>query len=182
MSHSSVINLQELNQKTIDFLHQEFGTLQLGRASASLVDGVSIDSYGSHQPLKNLASIGVEGPQTITISPWDKGLLKVIEKAIIDAPGLGLSPLNDGVLIRLNIPTLTTERRKDLTKLVSTKGEDAKVAIRKHRHTALEDLKKDELSEDETKGFEKDIQDAVDTANKEVDTAVKAKQDDVMKV
>jgi len=182
MSHSAVSSVQELNKKTIDFLHQEFGALQLGRASASMVENISIDSYGAAQPLKNLASIGVEGPQTLTVSPWDKGLLKTIEKAIIDEPGLGLSPLNDGVLIRLNIPTLTTERRKDLTKLVSKKGEDAKVSIRKHRHSAIDALKKDDLSEDEIKTFEKEIQDCVDTANKEVDSAVKLKQDDVMKV
>lgn len=182
MSHLSVTNLQENNQKTIDFLYQEFGALQLGRASASLVDNISIDSYGSAQPLKNLASVGVEGAQTLTVSPWDKGLLKTIEKAIIDEPGLGLSPLNDGVLIRLNIPALTTERRKDLTKLVSKKGEDAKVAIRKHRHAAMDELKKDELSEDEVKIGEKEIQEAVDVANKQIDEAVKTKQADVMKV
>lgn len=182
MSHSSVSTLNASNQKTIDFLLQEFGALQLGRASASLVDSISIDSYGSAQPLKNLASVGVEGAQTLTVSPWDKGLLKTIEKAIIDEPGLGLSPLNDGVLLRLNIPTLTTERRKDLTKLVAKKGEDAKVAIRKHRHTAMDDLKKDDLSEDEVKQCEKEIQEGVDNANKKIDESVKAKQADVMKV
>jgi len=182
MSHSSITNLNTLNQKTIDFLKQEFGGLQLGRASTGLVENIGINSYGSSQPLKNLASIGVEGAQTLTVSPWDKGLLKTIEKAIIDEPGLVLSPLNDGVLIRLNIPALTTERRKELTKLVSKKGEEAKVSIRKHRHSALDELKKDELSEDEVKTAEKDIQDAVDTANKIIDEAVKTKQADVMKV
>lgn len=182
MSHISISELQTLNQKTIEYLSDEFRGLQLGRASTGLVDGLLIDSYGSKQPLKNLATVGVDGPQSLTISPWDKGLLPVIEKAIREDSALGLSPLNDGVLIRLNIPTLTKERRQELTKVVSKMGEAAKVSLRKHRHAALDTLKKDDLSEDEEKAGEKDIQLAVDEANKKVDEAVKAKQADILKV
>jgi ribosome recycling factor len=182
MSQSSIAVLNESNKKTLDFLHEEFMALQLGRASTGLVENISIDSYGAHQPLKNIANIGVEGPQTLTISPWDKSLLAVIEKAIRENDALGLSPLNDGVCIRLNIPALTKERRQDLTKLVAKMGEEAKVSVRKHRHTALDNVKKEELSEDEQKAEEKKIQEATDTINKQIDESVKAKQADVMKV
>lgn len=182
MSHTSIDSFQSAAKKLLDFLHQELGTLQIGQASATLVENISIDAYGSSQPLKNLASISVDGGQSLIISPWDKSVLGTIEKAIREEPGLGLSPINDGNIVRLNIPPLTTERRKELTKLISKMGEDAKVTIRKHRHTAIEAIKKDEISEDEQKLAENQLQDAVTDTNKSIDSSVKSKQEDIMKI
>lgn len=168
-------------KKTLDFLHAEFGALQLGHATPALVENISIDAYGQKQPLKNLASITVEGGQSLMISPWDKSLLAIIEKAIREEPGLGLAPLNDGAGIRLNIPPLTAERRKELTKVVSKMGEEAKVTIRKHRHDSMDAIKKDEdLSEDEQKSSEKELQTQVDQFNKDIDNSTKKKNDDVL--
>lgn len=183
MSHIAVSEFIESSQKTIDFLHEEFKGLQIGIASPGLVENILVHVYGSTQALKGLANIGVDGGQSLLITPWDKGLLSTIEKAIRDEPGLGLSPINDGAGIRLNIPPLTKERREELTKVAGKMGEDAKVGIRKHRHHSLEIIKKDEeLSEDIQKATEKNLQTEVDKANKEIEHSVKSKQESIMKV
>ncbi len=183
MAHIAVENFKEGSKKTIHFLLDEFQGLQTGVASPALVENLHIDSYGSVQPLKAIASISIEGGQTILISPWDKGLLANIEKAITDDHSLNLAPMNDGVGVRLNIPPLTKERRAELTKVASKKGEEAKVSIRKHRHDAMEMIKNDdELSEDMQKTAEKELQKSVDAANKEIDSHVKAKQESMMKL
>lgn len=183
MAHYAVTSFVTASKKTIDFLHDEFRGLQTGIASPSLVENISIDAYGSKQPLKALANIGVEGGQSLLITPWDKGLLTTIEKSVREEPGLGLAPINDGAGVRLNIPPLTKERREELTKVASKMGEEAKVTIRKHRHDAMDTIKKDEeLSEDMEKGAEKDLQNEVDNANKEIDNSVKSKQESIMKV
>lgn len=182
MSHSAVSQYQTSSIKTLQFLQVEFSGLQVGQASPILVEGLSISAYGSNQPLKNIASVSVDGPQCLMISPWDKGLLSIIEKAIREDQNLGLNPLNDGVGIRLNIPPLTKERRQDLTKVVSKMGEEAKVTIRKLRHTAIENIKKDEISEDEEKAAEKALQTLVSDDNKAIDMAVKSKQESIMKI
>lgn len=182
MSHISVSTFQAARDKTLTFLKTEFSGLQAGQASPALLEGLSITAYGSTQPLKNIASVSVDGPQCLMISPWDKGLLAVIEKAITDDPNLGLNPMNDGAGIRLNIPPLTTERRQDLIKVIAKMGEEAKVTIRQLRHTALDQIKKDDISEDEQKSAEKDLQKQVDTANKEIESSVKIKQETLLKV
>ena len=183
MAHISVENFNEKSTKTIDFFLDEFKGLQTGIASPALVENVQVDSYGTLQPLKAIASISVEGGQTLLISPWDKGLLGNIEKAIIDDNSINLAPMNDGVGVRLNIPPLTKERRAELSKVASKKGEDAKVSIRKHRHDAMEMIKNDEdLSEDMKSSAEKELQKAVDNANKTIDSHVKAKQESMMKL
>jgi len=183
MSYIAVNEFSEAAQKAVSFLLAEFGGLQIGVASPALVENIMVDSYGSSQPLKSVASVGVEGGTTLLISPWDKGLLKVIEKAIIDDVSLGLAPQNDGVGIRLNIPPLTKERRQELTKVASKYGEEAKVKIRKARQNAMDAIKKDdELSEDMKKSEEKNLQDLVTKANKDIETAVKEKQASILKV
>ena len=183
MRYIAVSEFSEAAQKTVNFLLAAFGGLQIGVASPALVENIMVDSYGSSQPLKSVASIGVEGGTTLLISPWDKGLLKVIEKAIIDDVSLGLSPQNDGVGIRLNIPPLTKERRQELTKVASKYGEEAKVKIRKARQNAMDAIKKDdELSEDMQKSEEKNLQELVTKANKDIETSVKEKQASILKV
>ena len=171
------------SQKTIDYLLSEFSSLQIGRASPLLVENISVKAYGGEQQIKALATITVDGPQSIVISPWDKSILSSIEKAIRDESSLGLSPVNDGVCIRLNIPSLTEERRRDLTKIASKMAEEAKISIRKHRHEALEKIKKDEaLSEDMQKSLEKELQKKVDEYNQTIDAAEGRKAAEIMKV
>ncbi|MEI7510846.1 MAG: ribosome recycling factor [Candidatus Peregrinibacteria bacterium] len=181
--HASVEHLEGTIKKSFEFLFSELAGLQVGRASPLLVEGLHITAYGSSQPLKNIATITVEGPQTLMISPWDKGLLNVIEKAIREESALGLSPVNDGVGVRLNIPPLTEERRKNLCKVVAQMGEETKIAIRKNRHDAMDMVKKDEsLSEDDEKRLEKEIQKKVDDANTKVDEITKKKEEDITKI
>jgi ribosome recycling factor len=171
------------SQKTLEFLASEFSGLQVGRASPLLVENISIKAYGGEQQIKAFATITVDGPQSIVVSPWDKSILSAIEKAIRDDASLGLSPVNDGVCVRLNIPNLTEERRRDLTKLVSRMAEEAKISIRKHRHEALEKIKKDEsLSEDMQKTLEKELQKKVDECNQSIDVAENRKASEIMKV
>ncbi len=181
--HASLQYIDESLKKTFEFFSSELSGLQVGRASPLLVEGLHITAYGSSQPLKNIATITVEGPQTLMISPWDKSLLSHIEKAIRDESALGLFPINDGAGIRLNIPALTEERRKNLCKIVAQMGEESKIGIRKHRHEALEIIKKDEsLSEDEQKRLEKEIQKKIEDANIKVEESVKKKEEDITKL
>ena len=183
MAHISVEKFITSSKKTLDFLNEEFKGLQTGMASPALVENLNIDSYGAIQPLKAIASITVEGGQTLLISPWDKGLLTTIEKAITNDSSLGLAPMNDGVGVRLNIPPLTKERRQELTKVASKYGEEAKVKIRKARQNAMDLIKSDDdLSEDMQKSEEKNLQDLVTKANKDIETSVKEKQASILKV
>jgi len=165
----------------IKFLHEEYSKFQTGRASAALVDSIMVDSFGSKMPLKGLASISIPESNQIAIQPWDRGQLAGIEKAIRES-SLGLNPSNDGMMIRIILPPLTEERRKDLVKLVHKYAEDARVSIRNARHEGLHKLKGLELSEDEMKGWENKIQKVVDEHNKKVEEDSKHKEKDVMTV
>lgn len=181
--HSSVSDFKIAAKKTLDFLHDEFKGLQVGVASPAMVENITFSAYGSSQSIKAVASITVEGPQSLMITPWDKGLLNAIEKAIRDDAALGLSPVNNGVGVRLNIPPLTKERREGLTKVVAKMGEEAKVGIRKNRQHAMDAIKNDEeLSEDMVKSAEIALQKEVDQANKDIESSVKTKQADILKV
>ncbi len=172
-------------KKVMEHLKTEFSHLQIGRASASLVEGVMVEAYGSSQPLKALAHISVPDAKTIQIQPWDKGTLQDIEKGIQQA-NLGLNPSNDGIVIRINIPPLTEERRRDLTKVVNKLAEDARISIRHARQAVMDKIKAQEkskeISEDIGKGLEKKLQDRVDTINQEVEMMAKSKEADIMKV
>ncbi len=167
--------------KIVSFLQGEYGRLQTGRASASLVEHLNVEAYGSTQPLKNLANISVPEARQIVIQPWDKGVMAAIEKAI-NTSNLGLNPLNDGLLIRLTIPQLTEERRKEMVKLVGKLAEEARISVRNVRQDAIKKIKKEEVGEDEAKRQEAGIQGQVDKANGQIDEIAKKKEEDVMRV
>lgn len=172
-------------KKVIDHLKTEYSHLQIGRASASLVENIMVEAYGAHQPMKGLAHISVPDAKTIQIQPWDKSTLQPIEKAIQMA-NLGLTPNNDGIVIRINIPPLTEERRRDLTKVVGKLSEEAKIGVRHARQAVMDKIKAQEkskeISEDMAKGLEKKLQERVDAVNKEIEMMAKNKEADVLKV
>jgi ribosome recycling factor len=161
--------------------------VRTGRANASLLDSIQVEYYGSHMPLNQIAGISVPDSSTLLISPFDKSALKAIDTAILKSE-LGLNPANDGSVIRLPIPALTEDRRKDLTKVVNKMGEEIRTAIRNVRRDANEDVKKLEkdkhaaLSEDTAKKTLDQIQKATDEAIKEVDEAIKHKDAEILKI
>src|SRR5437868_1704815 len=171
--------------KAIDALHNELNKIRTGRASTALIDTVKVDAYGTMMSLNQVANLSVPDAHTITIQPWDRGLSGHIEKAIRDA-GLGLNPSSDGTFVRVPMPPLTEERRKEITKLVKKHGEEAKIAVRNVRRDAMEHLKKAEkaehLSEDERKRGEDDIQKKTDQKVKDIDALVASKEKEVMAV
>lgn len=174
----------ELNEKmdmAIQSLEKRFATVRAGRANPSSLDGIMVEYYGSMTPLKQLATISVPEARQLLIKPFDKSCLKGIEKAIL-ASNLGYNPGNDGETIRIVIPELTEERRKELAKQVKALAEDAKVAIRNIRRDTLESIEKLELSEDEEKSLEKDVQDIVNEYNKKVESKLKEKEQELLTV
>ncbi len=168
--------------KALEYLKAEFGKLQTGRASAVLVEDIPVDAYGQTQPLKSLAQINIPEQRSISIRPWDKGLLKDIETAI-KQHDQGLNPMNNGEMISINLPQLTEERRKDLVKIVHKLAEDCKITVRQARQTAHQKFKDmDELTEDDKTGSEKKLQSSVDDANGSIEEMVKKKEGEVMTV
>jgi ribosome recycling factor len=169
----------------ISVLEEDLRGMRTGRASAGLVEKLPVDYYGSETPLYQLATISIPEPQTIAIRPFDKGSLKTIEKAIL-ASELGLTPNNDGTIIRLNIPPLTQQRRTELQKLVSRRVEEARVAVRNVRRSAIDDLREFEkekiISEDESKRGQDDVQKLTDKYVHEVEGAGKRKEAEIMEV
>ena len=176
-----ILELTEKMDKAIDTLEKRFATVRAGRANPSSLDGIMVEYYGSMTPLKQLATISVPEARQLLIKPFDKGCLKDIEKAILTS-NLGYNPGNDGETIRIVIPELTEERRKELVKQVKSLSEDAKVSIRNIRHDGLEEVKKLELPEDQEKGMEKDIQDMVNNYNKKVEAKLKEKEQELLTV
>lgn len=172
-------------EKAVAHLKDEFNRLQLGRANPSLVENVHVEIYGAVQPLKAVASISVPEPRTLMISPWDRSTLAAIEKGIVGS-GLGLNPVNDGIVVRINIPALTQERRADLTKVVKKLSEEARIGVRTARQDAQNGLKameaKSEITEDDLRGSTKNLQDNVDVINKKIDELAKQKEQDIMTV
>jgi ribosome recycling factor len=171
--------------KILEFLRTEYSRLQTGRASAALVEGLTVEVYGSRQPLKAVASISVPDAKTVQIQPWDKSTLSAIEKAI-QVSDLNLTPANDGIVIRLNLPPLTEERRRDLTKVVHRMAEEARISVRNTRqkvHDKCKEMEKNkELTEDQVKSFQKKLQDKVDAVNSDIENTAKNKENDVMTV
>ena len=171
--------------KSIEALRHALIKLRTGRANAAIVDHLKVNYYGSDMPLSQVASVAITDARTITITPWEKQMVGPVEKAIL-ASDLGLTPTTAGVVIRLNIPALTEERRRDLTKVLHSEGEDAKVAIRNIRrdanHQVKELLKDKQITEDESGRTEADIQKITDGAIKDVDDVVKAKETELMAV
>ncbi|MCI4566837.1 ribosome recycling factor [Lysobacter sp. CFH 32150] len=171
--------------KSVDALRHELVKLRTGRASTALVDHIKVNYYGSDMPLSQVASVAVTDSRSLTITPWEKQIVGAVEKAIL-ASDLGLTPNTAGTVIRLNLPALTEERRKELSKHVHAGGEDAKVAIRNIRrdanHQVKELLKDKKITEDEASRSETEIQKVTDAAIKDVDDVVKAKEQELMAV
>ena len=172
--------------EAIVHLEQEFAKIQAGRASTSMVEGVLVSAYGQAQPLRNVATISTPDAQTIMIQPWDKAVIADIEKSIRERSDLGLNPMNDGVVLRITLPQPTEERRRELVKVSHAKAEEAKISIRNARHKAhagiQTQLKDKEISEDEAKAMEKELQEATDRSNKKIEELAKAKEKDIMTV
>jgi ribosome recycling factor len=171
--------------KALEALRNELSRVRTGRASTALLDTVHVEAYGANSPLQSVASLSVPDAHTITIAPWDKSMLGPIEKAIL-AANLGFNPSNDGKVIRVPMPPLTEERRKEFTKLVKKFGEEAKVAVRNVRRDSMEHLKKAEkdqhFSEDERKRGEDEVQKRTDHHVKDIEALVTQKEKEVMAV
>lgn len=171
--------------KTIETLKGDFGGLRAGRAHASLLDNIMVEAYGSPTPIAQVGTVSVPDARTLSVSVWDKGLAKAVEKALRESD-LGLNPVSDGQLIRIPIPPLSEERRKELVKIAGKYAEQNKVAIRNIRRDALDEikkLKKDNLiSEDEEKKYGNDVQKLTDDAIKKIDDLLAAKEKDILQV
>ena len=183
---NTVLNaVEEKMDKSLAALDRDYKAVRVGRANASVLDRITVDYYGVATPIQQVGTVSVPEARSIVIQPWDATILKEIEKAIL-ASDLGINPNNDGKVIRLTFPPLTEERRKELVKTVKKIGEDSKVAIRSIRRDALEMFKKQqkasEITEDDLKGIEKDIQDMTDSAIKDIDEIVKKKEAEVLEV
>lgn len=180
-----VSDAEDKMKKAIDVLRKDYASLRAGRATPALLDKIAVDYYGVPTPINQLANISVPEPRSLVIQPWDKSAMSGIEKAILKSD-LGLTPNNDGTVIRLTIPQLTQERRNEMVKVVKKKAEDARVAIRNIRRDAndhLKDLeKKHEISEDDFKRAQDDVQKLTDKSIKEVDQVLENKEQEVMEV
>ncbi|KAA0547906.1 ribosome recycling factor [Bacillus sp. BGMRC 2118] len=185
MGQSVITLAKEKMDKAIQAYQRELSTIRAGRASASLLDKITVDYYGAQTPVNQLASVNVPEARMLVITPYDKTSLGEIEKAILKSD-LGITPTNDGSVIRIVIPALTEERRVELTKLVKKYGEEAKVAVRNIRRDANDDLKKleknGEITEDELRSFTDDIQKETDLHIAKVDSVTKEKEKEIMAV
>ena len=177
--------LDEKIAKSLDVLKEKLNSVRAGRANPALLDQVSVECYGSVMPIKNISNISAPDPRTIIVSPFDPSTMKDIEKAIL-AANLGFNSSNDGKVIRLVVPPLTEERRKEITKTVKKMGEEDKVAIRNLRKNANDELKKEEkageLTEDDLKSELEDVQKKIDKAIKSIDEIVAKKEKEIMEV
>ena len=176
-----IIEVTDSMDKTLENLGKRLATVRAGRANPSSLDGVFVEYYGSMTPLKQLATISVPEARQLLIKPFDKSSLGAIEKAILSS-NLGYNPGNDGETIRIVIPELTEERRRELAKQVKAIAEDSKVSIRNIRHEGMENIKKCELPEDEEKALEKDIQDLVNEYNRKIEAKLKEKEQELLTV
>lgn len=170
--------------EAMDYLNEELAKIRTGKASPAMLKGILVEYYGNPTPLAQVANVGTADAKTITIQPWEKKMIGPIEQAIF-ASNLGFTPQNDGEFIRINIPPLTEDRRKEMVKIVKAKGEDAKVSIRSTRHKLMDFIKKavkDGFPEDGGKRKEDEIQKLIDKYSSDVDDVVKAKEDDIMTV
>jgi ribosome recycling factor len=172
-------------EKAIESTSSELSKLRTGKASTALIDTIQVHYYGSMVPIKQVGNISVPEPRLIVIQPWDRGILPEIEKAILKSD-LGLNPSNDGIVVRIPIPPLTEERRRDLVKLVKKLGEEGKVAIRNVRRDANDKLKnaekKHEISEDDLHRFHDNIQELTNESIKKIDKIIEAKEAEIMEV
>jgi len=170
-------------EKALEFLRSEFSRMRVGRAATTMVEGVKVEVYGSAMTIKEVAALSIPDARTIQIQPWDRSVIAEIEKGIL-AANLGLTPINDGKLIRINLPPLTEERRKEIVKQIKKSGEDAKVTVRNIRRDVMDELKrvkeKSELSEDEVRRLENEVQKMTDHNIVEIDKLVESKSKEVV--
>jgi len=178
-------DIEELMQKAVESTRHSFNTIRTGRANSSLLDRVMVEYYGTPTPLKSLANISTPDSSTLMIQPYDKGSLNVIEKAI-SLSDLGLTPNNDGQCVRLNIPQLTEERRKELVKQVAKLAEEGRVSVRNNRRQGIDDTRKKEkngdITEDESRNLQDEIQKLTDKYIKKIDDLLADKEKDITKV
>lgn len=185
MPKTVIDDMKSNMEKTLGVLKSEFQKIRTGRASTSVLDSIKVDYYGNTSSISQVATLAVPEPRTITIAPWEAKIIPAIEKAILNA-NIGLTPSNDGRTIRLNLPPLTEERRKEIVKELKKKAEDDKIALRNIRRDAIDKLKKLEkdksITEDELKKFEKDVQEATKSFETKMDEAVAHKEKEVLEV
>ncbi|AFN74923.1 ribosome recycling factor [Melioribacter roseus P3M-2] len=184
-THPVIKDAKNRMDKSIEAFRSEIAKIRTGKATTALLDGIKVEYYGSMSPLNQVANVTVLDAHTLSITPWDKSVIGAIEKAIMTAD-LGLNPVNDGTNIKVPIPPLTEERRKELVKLVKKFGEDAKIALRNVRRDANDHLKKmeknKEITEDQLKDLEKEVQKVTDEHIAKVDEMIKHKEKEIMQV
>jgi ribosome recycling factor len=177
--------LEDATEKAHEALKRELGKLRTGRAHPGMLDSIRVDYYGTKTPVSQMAAVGVPEPRMLTVKPWEKNQVDAIDRAIRDA-GLGLNPQVDGDLIRVPVPPLSEERRRDLVKIAKKHGEDCKIAIRKARHDAIDMLnemkKSGDASEDQVERAKKKAEDAVSAAGQAADNLVSAKEKEILTV
>jgi ribosome recycling factor len=177
---SDINSMKSNMEKAVAHLKTEFSKLRVGRANASMVDSVQVEAYGSMMALKEVASLTTPDAKTITITPWDATVISEIERAILGA-NLGLTPINDGKLIRINLPQMTEERRKEFVKQIKKYGEDAKVNLRNQRRDTMDAAKKSkEMSEDDQRRFQDEVQKVTDKFTAQIDELVESKSKELM--
>jgi ribosome recycling factor len=166
----------------MEHMRKEFGSIRTGKASTAILDIVKVEAYGNAMPLNQVATVAAPEPRLLVVTPWDKGLLQAVEKAIRDSD-LGLNPASQGGIIRVPIPALTEERRRDLAKVLHKLAEEGRVGVRHFRHEALAQIKElDHVPEDDRKHAEKDVQKVTDDHIKHIDELVKVKEAEIMEV
>lgn len=177
--------MQKKMAKAVDATKKEFQNIRTGRASIALVEGIQVDYYNTPTPIKNLASISTPDPKTIAIQPWDLSVVPEIEKGILKS-NLGLTPINDGKIVRIQIPPLTQERRQELTKIVRKAAEEGRVSVRNARHEAIDQVKKMEknkaIPEDASHATQKEIQKMTDHFIAQIDEALKHKEEEIHQI
>ena len=180
-----LVSGEEAMKKTIEKVKLDFSTVRTGRANAALLDGIKVESYGSLLALNQVAGVSVPDGRTLEIKPWDMSQLNAIEKAILKSD-LGITPINDGKLIRISIQSLTEERRREIIKVVNKMSEDYKIAIRNERRQIVDEIKKLEkeksITEDDKKKYEIDIQKLTDNYITKIEVLVKQKEEELMKI
>ncbi|HEX2768484.1 MAG TPA: ribosome recycling factor [Geobacteraceae bacterium] len=185
MTKEVITHMKNHMDKTVEALRRDYQKIRTGRANLGLLDDIRIDYYGTPSPLSQVATLSVPEPRTINLQPWETKMIPVIEKAIMNA-NLGITPANDGKVIRLNLPALTEERRKDIVKQLKKMAEEAKVAARNIRREAIDELKKLEknkkISEDDLKRAEKEVQDVTNSYVAKIEEVLAHKEKDVMEV
>lgn len=178
--HPALELFSQHSKNTLDHLHGEFSKLQTGRANPATIEHIAVEAYGQRMEMKGVASISVQDARSIVIQPWDKSVLGNIEKAI-QVANIGVNPVNDGVVIRLNFPPMTEERRKQVTKTAKELAEQAKIRIRQDRQAA-NDQAKEIAEEDEKERVQKELQHLVDQSNAKIDEMAKQKEKEIMTI